>query len=150
MFSLPVVVQLEQRATWVRTGLPSAMGTEDSLSVSSKQGEQKSSLCLMFWESSEVSLHLSRRNRRGRGAGEKLEEMGQEMFRETGRKRLEVNIFHRKKTKDTKSKRTFKWKTIKHDNSGVHFHIRIPGSQVLLKQLGFPLSPTVCLKSGHS
>lgn len=98
MFSLPVVVQLEQRATCVRTGLPSAMGTEDLLSVSSKQGEQKSSLCLMFWESSEVSLHLSRRNRRGRGAGEKLEEMGQEMFRETGRKRLEVNIFHRKKT----------------------------------------------------
>lgn len=39
MFSLPVVVQLEQRAMCVRTGLPSAMGTEDSLSVSSKQGE---------------------------------------------------------------------------------------------------------------
>lgn len=49
--------------------------------VSSKQGEQKSSPCLMFWESSEVSLHLSWRNRRGRDAGEKLEEMDQEMFK---------------------------------------------------------------------
>lgn len=97
MFSLPVVVQLEQRATCVSTGLPSAMGTEDSLSVSSKQGEQKSSPCLMFWESSEVSLHLSGET----GGVEVLERTGgnvRKCSRETGRKRLEVNIFHRKKT----------------------------------------------------
>lgn len=81
MFTLPVVVQLEQHATCVHTGLSSTMGTEDLLPVSSKQGEQKSSPCLMFWESSEVSLHLSQRNRRGRDAGEKLEEMDQEMFK---------------------------------------------------------------------
>lgn len=35
--------------------------------------------------------------------------------------------------KDTKSKYTFKWKTIKHDNSGVHSYIRLPGSRVRLK-----------------
>lgn len=84
-------------AARVRTGLPSAMGTEDSLSVSSKQGEQKSSPCLMFWESSEVSLHLSGET----GGVEVLERTGgnvRKCSRETGRKRLEVNIFHRKKT----------------------------------------------------
>lgn len=74
-------VQLQQHATCVRTGLPPTVSTEDSLPVTSKQGEQKSSPCLRFWESSEVSLHLSRRNRRGRDAGEKLEEMDQEMFK---------------------------------------------------------------------
>lgn len=97
VFSLPVVVQLEQGATCVRTGLPSAVGTDNSLSVSSKQGEQKSSLCLMFWESSEVSLHLSGET----GGVELLERTGGNVRKcsgETGRKRLEVNIFHRKKT----------------------------------------------------
>lgn len=64
VWSLPVVVQLQQGAACARA-LPSTVGTEDLVPVSSKQGEQKSSLCLVFWESSEFFLHLSRRNRSG-------------------------------------------------------------------------------------
>lgn len=81
MLSLPVVVQLQQLACCVCTGSPFDRGTEDLAPVSSKQGEQKYSPCLIFRESSGVFLHLSPRNRKG-----------MEMFERNWRKWKQENV----------------------------------------------------------